>query len=384
MPPTAELPPPNDAARATSTALESLIGAEIRARGGWIDFARYMELALYAPGLGYYSGGSTKLGASGDFVTAPELSDVLGRALAQLLAADCVGIEAPLIVEVGAGSGKLAAQILDALAARGRSDVRYAILERSADLAERQRCALARFGARVTWLTQLPREPVASAVLANEVVDALPVERFVKRAGRTRPLGVVASGGRFAWREGPESASLDAAVEQLECKLGGALPNGFTSEICLLLPVWIGDLAACLRQGSCILIDYGSSRREYYHAERGAGTLICHYRHRAHTDPFLYPGLCDISAWVDFSACADAAAAAGLSVDGYTTQGQFLLETLAVDPPLPATDARSTQALAALKTLLLPGEMGERFKVLLFRKDLAGRALPGRDFRDRL
>ena len=379
-----ELPPPSSAALRSSNALAATIREAIESAGGWIDFSRYMQLVLYAPGQGYYSAGSEKLGAAGDFVTAPELGSLLGRALATTLSSELAEIAAPTILEMGAGSGKLAAQILDALAQHARVDHRYSILEPSADLRDRQQHYLRRFGERVTWIDGLPDAPFDGAVLANEVLDALPVTRFVKRGIEVYPLGVAHRDGRFVWQQGPQHPPLTTAVGNLENKLGAALADGYVSEICLLLPAWIGALAASLRCGSLILVDYGMVRRDYYHEQRSDGTLICHYRHRAHDDPFMYPGLTDVSAWVDFSACAESATAAGLTVAGFTTQAQFLLGTLAATPPQRAIDAATIQELNALKTLVLPGEMGERFKVLLLRKNVDAAPLPGRDFRDRL
>jgi SAM-dependent MidA family methyltransferase len=374
-----DLPPPSPAALEVSAELTRVIRAEIRSGAGWLDFARYMQLALYAPGLGYYSAGSTKLGPSGDFVTAPELSDLFGRALARTLRAELAETPAPVILELGAGSGALAAQILGALADLNPS---YLILEPSADLRERQGRALARFAGRVSWLDRLPERPNAHAVLANEVLDALPVARFAKRGERVAPRGVVERGEGFAWADGPERPELTAAVRALEHALGAPLPDGYESEVALQLPAWTASVAAVLERGSMLLVDYGLVRREYYHPQRSSGTLICHYRHRAHADPFLFPGLQDVSAWVDFSACADAARAAGLEVAGFTTQAHFLLATLAAEPPLADTDAAAMRERSALKTLLLPGEMGERFKVLLLRKGVASApALPGRDLR---
>jgi SAM-dependent MidA family methyltransferase len=385
MTPAVDLPVPSADALEVSAELARVIRAEIGAAGGWLDFARYMELALYAPGLGYYSAGSTKLGASGDFVTAPELGDVLGRALARTLRAELAELAEPLVLELGAGTGALAAQVLGALA---DLDVRYLILEPSADLRERQQRALARFGARVTWLERLPEEPIAGAVIANEVLDALPVSCFVKRGPRVVPRGVVARGAGFAWAEGAERHDLSEAIGSFERGLGAPLGDGYASEIALSLPAWLASVAAALACGSMLFVDYGLPRREYYHAQRSGGTLICHYRHRAHADPFFYPGLQDITAWVDFTAVADAARAAGLDVAGFTTQAQFLLATVATEPPRDAVDAAALRERSALKTLLLPGEMGERFKVLLLRKGHVGAAarepLPGRDLRGRL
>jgi SAM-dependent MidA family methyltransferase len=236
----------------------------------------------------------------------------------------------------------------------------------------------------VRWLDRLPEQPFEGAIVANEVLDSLPVSCFVKRGGRPVPRGVIARGPQFAWADGPPSRELDEAIAALERALGRTLEPGYRSEIAPSLRAWIGSLAAALERGCVLLVDYGLVRREYYHEQRSAGTLRCHYRHRAHDDPFLYPGLQDITAWVDFSACADAAREAGLAVEGFTTQAQFLLATLVAEPPRSATDSAALRALSAMKTLVLPGEMGERFKVMLLRKRSSGAALPGRDLRDRL
>jgi SAM-dependent MidA family methyltransferase len=377
------LPTPSSAAQEVSAALARVIHAEIDAAGGSIDFARFMELALYAPGLGYYSAGSTKLGAAGDFVTAPELSAALGRAFALTIDAELAALGADTVLEVGAGTGVLAAQLLDAFTALGR-DVRYLILERSADLRARQQETLAGYAGRVRWLDELPREPIAAVVVANEVLDALPVTCFVKMPDGARAVGVRRSGDGFAWGEPHADAGVASAAAALEHKLGVALPSGYRSEFCPALPAWLSALGASLERGALLFADYGLVRTEYYHEQRAGGTLVCHYRHRAHDDPFVYPGLQDITAWVDFSACAEAAEAAGLTVAGFTTQGHYLLETLAQAPHWVAALAASPREQSAFKTLVLPGEMGERFKVLLLRKGSVGPALPGRDLRHRL
>jgi SAM-dependent MidA family methyltransferase len=382
--PAAQLPPPTAAALDISNELAGFVRDEIHAAGGWIDFSRYMELVLYTPRLGYYTGGSTKIGAVGDFVTAPELGSSFGRALATTLLAELDAARGATLVELGAGTGKLAAQILDRFAEYGRADVAYRILEPSAELRERQRSELGRFGARVEWLERLPEQPFDGALVANEVLDALPVTRFVKRRAGPRPIGVVVSGRGFAWQEGLAQPALSAAVDAIERSLERPLAEGFVSEVSPALRAWVATLGAKVRRGSMLLVDYGLVRREYYHEQRSSGTLMCHYRQRAHADPFVYPGLTDIGAWVDFSACADAAAAAGFTIAGFTTQAQYLLQTLSAAAAPAAPGTASLRDLAALKTLLLPGEMGERFKVLLLRKNVEGAALPGRDFRARL
>jgi SAM-dependent MidA family methyltransferase len=381
--PPPSLPAPSSDALQQSAALATEIRSAIASAGGWLPFERYMELALYAPGLGYYSAGSSKFGAAGDFVTAPELSSALGAAFASTLAAELATVGGSEVLELGAGTGSLAAHLLDSFAALGL-DVRYRILEPSADLRARQREALARFGARIDWLERLPDPPLRGAIVANEVLDALPVVRFVKVAGEAQALGVQVRGDDFQWAEPRADPALARAVADLERRLGRTLADGYRSELSLMLPPWIAALSAALEAGSVLLADYGLVRAEYYHEQRPAGTLVCHYRHRAHDDPFLWPGLQDITAWVDFSACVEAAAAAGFSVAGFTTQGQYLAGALAKLPSSLSVDLASPRALSALKTLMLPGEMGERFKVLLLRKGLDGPSLPGRDLRHRL
>ncbi len=377
------LPPPDDASLARSRALSARIRDAIAAAGGWIGFERYVELALYEPGFGYYSAPSEKIGAGGDFVTAPELSDALARALAAAFAPWLTARPSPTILELGAGRGTLAAQCLDAFAALGLRDIRYRILETSAALRQRQRETLARHAGRVEWLDRLPDAPFDGLIVANEVADALPFECFVRREDGAVPLGVRAVGDRFEWAEGAPDPALAAAVARIEESIGAPLPSGYRSELRLVLPAWIDALGGCLAHGAIVLVDYGYARRDYYRPERSGGTLMCHYRHRAHGDPFLYPGLTDITAWVDFSACAEAGRAAGLSVAGYTTQAQFLMEALG-DALVGERERASAERLAALKTLLLPGEMGERFKLIMLTRGAEGLTLPGRDFRSRL
>jgi SAM-dependent MidA family methyltransferase len=366
-----------------SAALVAEIRRAIERAGGWLDFARYMELALYAPGLGYYSAGSAKVGPAGDFFTAPELSRSFARVVGLTLDAELAAAESSEVLELGAGSGALAANLIDTFGRLGR-DVRYFILEPSADLRQRQQHALAQFGDRVRWLDRLPNPPFRGAVVANEVLDALPVARFEIAMGEPQALGVVAGNDGFAWQRARAAPELLDAVRAIEGSLGRPLPDGYRSEVCLALPAWLGAIGACLERGSVLFVDYGLARSDYYHEQRADGTLVCHYRHRAHGDPFVYPGLQDITAWVDFSACAAAAAAAGFGVAGFTTQGQYLLNVLAALPPELAVDLAAPQEQSALKTLILPGEMGERFKVMLLRKGVGGSELPGKDFRYRL
>lgn len=321
---------------AHSSAVSALIRERVAAAGGWIPFDRFMELALYAPGLGYYSAGSVKLGAGGDFVTAPEVSDLFSRCVAVQCAQ--VLADGGQILELGAGTGRMAAVILESLAALGKLPAQYAILEVSADLAERQRQrlgALAReIRERVVWLDGLPQRPINGVILANEVLDALPCRRFTLRGGAVRELGVVAedepASGRssgFVEREAAADEELASAAAALLRELPAPLPAGYTSEICLRVAPWIAGVAACLDRGLMLTFDYGLPRAHYYHPQRTAGTLRCHFKQRVHDDPYINIGVQDITAWVDFTRVAEAAVDCGLDVAGFCTQAAFLLGT---------------------------------------------------------
>lgn len=380
-----ELPPPTEEARAHSGRVAAHIRAVIAAAGGWIDFARFMDLALYAPGLGYYSAGAAKFGPPGDFVTAPEISPLFARCLARSCAPYLSGDDRRVVLEIGAGSGALAAALIESLGRAGLDRFCYQVLEVSADLRERQRkCLQASVpGAmsRVRWLDALPSEPLDAIVIANEVADALPVTRFTVAEGGLQEQGVVGAGDGFAWAPRPAGERLTGAVGRLTSGLGRELPAGYTSELSLRLSGWIAALGASLRAGMLLVCDYGASRREYYHPERSDGTLICHYRHRAHADPFVLPGLQDITAWVDFSALAEAAVQCGLAVSGYATQAHFLIDA-GIDQELAAGSGAAPDPVLVLQArrLLMPGEMGERFKVMaLSRGELS---IPGFGFRD--
>ncbi|MGI9341952.1 MAG: class I SAM-dependent methyltransferase [Gammaproteobacteria bacterium] len=370
-----ELPQPDADALAHSARVSTLIAERIDAAGGWIDFADYMNLALYAPGLGYYSAGAAKFGAGGDFVTAPEVSDLFARTLARAIEPMLADRPGAVVLELGAGTGALAAGILRTLARDRTLPARYQILEVSADLRERQRRTLGdqapELLSLVEWLDELPA-PIEGVVLANEVLDALPVSRFRmvddNGHGSVQSLGVAVRDGQFRWAERPAPASIVDSVNAIGAMLGAPLPSGFTAEVNANLPAFIAGVAGAIENGACLLIDYGLPTRELYGAERDTGTLICHYRHRAHDDPFLYPGLQDISAWVDFTAVATAASVAGFSVASYATQAGFLIAAGIEDEFLAAGDDDSPASRASLsgqmQTLLMPGQMGERFKVM--------------------
>ncbi len=352
--------------------------AKLRERiagSGFLSFREYMESALYEPGLGYYSAGLVKFGADGDFVTAPELGSVFGHCLA----AQAVEIGAALgewdILEIGAGSGRLAADILDATGADGPT--RYRILERSADLRAVQRATLEsrspRYLERVEWLDAPPTEQWQGVLLANEVIDALAVERFRLDGENVLQLGVETDGEGFDWTTRPAPAELADAINLALGDRRDALADGYTSEICRGLPEWLDAVTASLSEGVALFIDYGHPRDEYYRPERRDGTLVCHYRHRAHDDPFLWPGLQDITAFVDFTALAEAADACGLDCAGYAPQAQFLIgcgleQVLAGMAELP--DRARFDLARQVRELTLPGAMGEKFQVMALARNL--------------
>ncbi len=376
----AAFPEPDEYGHEITRRLTQRIRDELQVTG-WLGFEQFMQCALYEPELGYYRNGREKFGADGDFVTAPELSNVFADTLASEIAGILASLRDPVILEIGAGSGRLAVDLTRALSDRS-AGARYWILEPSADLKTRQQELLAGAGVQARWLERLPEAPFQGVILANEVLDAFPVTRFVKRDGETRPLGVCWESGGFVWAEGEPDPGLSDSVLALETRLGRSLAEGFRSEVSATIPAWIQSLSATLERGALLIVDYGLNEREYYHPQRNDGTLACHYRHRFHCDPFLFPGLQDISAWVDFSACARAARAAGLEVAGFTTQGQFLIAAGAAQRLGHLEGREALRAAQAFKTLVLPGEMGERFKILLLSRDFEPRRLPGRDFRE--
>lgn len=387
------LPPLTAAEAAHSRELGALIAAQLAARGGWLSFERFMELALYAPGLGYYSAGSVKLGHGGDFVTAPEVSPLFSRCLARQLA-QVLATTGGEILELGAGSGRMAAGLLEELARLDCLPERYAILEVSADLAARQREALAALPAalreRVVWLERLPAA-LTGVIVANEVADALPCRRFELQEGRLMELGVALAAAPDvpAFRDEPRAADedLQRAVAEVCATLPAPLPDDYQSEICPRLTAWIATLAQCLSRGLLLVCDYGLPRRHYYHPQRLRGTLRCHYKQRAHDDPYINLGVQDISAWVDFTRVAEAALGAGLELAGFATQAGFLLALGLETQVAQAEDAIQRATLAGeARRLVLPGEMGEAFKMMALTRavppPLAGFAL--QDLRDQL
>ncbi|MBS0581403.1 MAG: SAM-dependent methyltransferase [Proteobacteria bacterium] len=384
------LPPLSEDEQRHCDALAGLIRAAVQAAGGWLSFERFMDMALYAPGLGYYSAGARKLGPGGDFVTAPQMSALFSRCLAR----SCAGIlraAGGQVLELGAGTGRMAADLLRELELLGVLPERYAILEVSAELAQRQRQLLGalppRLAGRVEWLDRLP-QTFAGIVLANEVADALPCRRFLSAGGAVRELGVsLGTGGEFLERDAPADAALTAAYAQLVAELGTALPEGYRSELSLRVGPWVASLADCLGRGALLLFDYGLTQRHYYHPQRTHGTLRCHFRQRAHDDPYVNVGVQDITAWVDFTRVAHAAVAAGLELAGFATQAAFLLAT-GIEERVAEADGEVERARLSgeARRLIMPEEMGEAFKVMALTRGLdappEGFAL--QDLRDRL
>lgn len=382
-----ELPAPSADMAAHSAELLARIRDEIAAAGGVIDFARYMELALYAPGLGYYSAGARKLGSAGDFVTAPELSPLFSRCVARHCAALLAELGGGDLLEFGAGSGVMAADILLELERLQVLPAAYSILEVSADLRARQQDTLAlrapHLVPRVRWLDALP-EDFVGVVLGNEVLDAMPVHRFRWRQGTVHELGVAWRDGALAWTE---LASCHPRLAARVQEIATELPDGYESEVNLAAEDWLHSVAGLLQRGVVLLFDYGFPRHEYYHPQRSGGTLMCHYRHRAHADPLILPGLQDITAHVDFTAMAAAATASGLDLLGFANQANYLLGNGLLELAQEAGDLRRQLEIAAqLKRLTMPGEMGELFKVLVLGRGVAtaGAGLAVRDERYRL
>lgn len=393
---------------ALSRQLAERIAAAIGEAGGWLSFERYMEMCLYEPGLGYYSNPGRVFGAGGDFVTAPELTPLFGATMARQLAswlsvvAESTG-ETPAILEVGAGSGVLAAQLLNALTLRGFPSLRYQILELSAERRQQQRQTLNNRAPglleRVTWLDRMP-EDFCGVVIGNEVLDAMPVHLFEWQcetaawpsagtpatepatSGQVFEVGVRLGHEGFEWALQPADAAFSENV-MARMPAGRPWPSGYRSEICPAQGAWLATLADSMKAGVILLLDYGFPAGEYYHPQRDRGTLMCHYRHRSHVDPFLWPGLSDITAHVDYSALARQARTAGLHALGYVSQASFLLNAGLLDElsELPREPENFWFAQAqAVQMLLSEAEMGELFKVIAFARNLEPDAVDASGF----
>jgi SAM-dependent MidA family methyltransferase len=358
------LPAPDPAALEYSEKTAALIRREIESAGGWIPFSRFMELALYAPGLGYYSAGMHKFGAAGDFVTAPEISVLFGQALAQQ-AAQVLGLTAGNILEIGPGSGRLAFDLLSELERLGRLPEHYYLLEVSADLRQRQQHLLARFAARVEWLDALPAS-FSGLIIGNEVLDAMPAHLVAWGKDSLFERGVSLVDGQFSWSERKLTSG-----ELFDIAAGLAVPPGTISEIGLAARGFVATLAGLLEKGAILMLDYGFGQSEYYHSQRRTGTLMCHYRHHAHDGPFHLPGLQDITAHVDFTAIAETGVDHGLNLLGYTSQAHFLINSGITDLLARASPEQASAYLplaSQAQKLLNPAEMGELFKAIALGK----------------
>jgi SAM-dependent MidA family methyltransferase len=371
-----DLPEPGADEREHSSTLVALIRNDIAANGP-MPFSRYMTLCLYAPGLGYYSAGATKFGASGDFVTAPELGDLFARTIAATIAPTLAEIgEDADVVELGGGSGRFAIAALRELEKLGALPRRYKILEPAADLRERQRSLVATslpddLAARVEWIDRPPESSWRGVLFANEVLDALPTTRFTLRDGEVFEQHVTLRDEALAFEDRPADALVAGAVRHVERTLDRPFADGYRSEILPQLPYWMPAVVGSLTHGVALFVDYGYPRGEFYLPERRDGTLICHYRHRAIDDPLRWPGLQDITAFVDFTAVAEAGTNAGFELVGYAPQGQFLLSSglpAFIEETASLDDVARLRIVAEAKRLTLPGDMGERFQAIAFAR----------------
>ncbi len=362
-----KLPLPLPEASKHSESLKAVIIDEI-AQKGPISFQRFMQMALYQPVLGYYSAGAHKLGEAGDFITAPELSPLFSWCVARQCQQVLADMEHPIILELGAGTGIMALEILRELERLNTLPEKYYILEVSADLKQRQQQLFAteahQFLPIISWLDQLPQQPINGVIVANEVMDAMPVHQFEIKSGiQERYVGY--KNNNFYWTDDKANEVLKNAIEALDIEF----TEGYRSEINLLLKPWIKSLSDTLDKGLILLIDYGYVRSEYFHPERHMGTLMCHYRHHAHDNPFIYPGIQDITAHVDFTAVAQAGHDAQLELSGFTHQAGFLVNCGLMEFVDAKLDITEGYIIAQqIKRLTLPGEMGERFKVIALSK----------------
>ncbi len=370
------LPEPPAELKQSSDELTRVISKKI-ARDGPIPFSEYIEMALYEPGLGYYSAGLRKFGGDGDFVTAPQLGDVFARCLAKQVTQIGEHLGDYEILEIGAGTGVLAADLLRALQT-DQPPTRYRILERSAYLRQIQKETLTemvpQWMDKISWLDTPPQAAWQGVLLANEVADALVVERFCVTADGISRLCVGHDETGFSWHKGVCDAAMTERIQSVIANSEQTLPTGYCSEINILLPAWLQAVTASLKTGLALFIDYGYPRHEYYLPQRHDGTMICHYRHRAHDDPFLWPGLTDISASVDFTALAEAAGQCGLEVSGYTSQAMFLLANGLEDIIAGFQSLEEKERVlmnSQVRRLTLPGEMGERFQVMALSRGLS-------------
>jgi len=392
----AALPEPSQEQVVHSQQLQKAIRDAIAEQGGRISFDQYMSMALYQPGLGYYAAGAQKFGEAGDFITSPEVSPFFAQSLARQIKQVFAELDQPLLIEFGAGSGILAADLLLELEVLNALPKSYWIIELSAELQQRQQETVQKYCPhlvdKVVWLQQLPEKPVNAVVIANEVLDAMPVVCFEKQQGELYQRTIKNENDHLAWDQKIADEKLRAAITDIEASIDRPLAENYRSEFNPSVLPWLKSLNEVIGKGLVLLIDYGYDASQYYSDERNMGTLMCYYRHRAHDDVFFYPGLQDITAFVDFTAVAEAALKVGFEVMGYTTQAQFLFgaglpeifENKMADY---SDDVKKQMHLSQqVKTLTLPGEMGEKFKVMALSKGIES-GLIGfsiADFRSRL
>lgn len=382
-----ELPEPTEIEKQHSHQLSELIKHKITESGGWISYDQYMQLALYAPGQGYYSAGVQKFGEQGDFITSPEIGSLFAQTIARPVAKLLREISNAKVIEFGAGSGRLATDLLLELEKLQQLPEAYLIVELSADLQQRQREALKKqvphLLERVHWLSSLPDHSINAVVLANEVLDAMPVKRFAIRQDALLELGVECAADELQLSYQAAGKSLQEQINKLEINTSESA-NEYCSEINLNIKPWIKALVENIHQGAVYLFDYGYTRAEYYSAERYMGTSIGYYRHRSLDAPLWFPGLQDLTAFVDFTEVAESAHENGLDVDGFTSQGNFLINC-GISEIVEQTDTKTKseylQLIQQMKTLSLPGEMGERFKVIGMSRGL-DKNIPGFEQRD--
>ena len=370
------LPIPDSEAKFHSQKLSKYIKQIIDEKGGSIGFDEYMNLALYQPNLGYYNSSTQKFGTEGDFVTAPQISTIFSKCLASQCTQILEDFKNPIILEIGAGTGIMAKDLLLDLEKHNSLPEKYLILEISEDLKSRQqnllKQSIPQYIDNIVWLDSLPKKKFNGLIIANEVLDALPVKRFKKESNLFKEVKVTSINNNFHWVDTLVCDELKIFLENIERKLSKTFVEDYCSEINIGLKIWLDSLQSVMNKGVILLVDYGYSMSDYYHPSKFDGNLLCHYRHYAHNDPFFYPGLQDITASVDFTSVAEYAEEIGLNLNGYTNQTYFLfscgLENLV--PNMDLLDMRlQTEVSQELRTLIMPDEMGERFKFMALTKE---------------
>ena len=383
-----DLPTPDDASLNHSSIVLEELNKKINTNQGWINFADFMQFILYEPGLGYYSSGTRKIGVGGDFTTAPEISNLFGRCLANCVIKILKSCPKQMILEIGGGSGQLAFDILTQLDNRGFVPDQYYILEISADLKDRQQRFLAKLPnnllEKVIWLDSLPENLITGVILGNEVLDAMPCRRFRIQDEDVHEIGISCTNQRLIEKDKLADEDIKNSVHKIEKELNRRFTNGFVSEIRPDYRNWFSTISSSLVSGAIVFIDYGYSRGEYYSADRSTGTLVCHYQNMAHYDPLFLPGVQDLSAWVDFSLVADNGLEHGCKVETYTSHRDFLLSTGILELVDQISDQNQRFKINhAVKQLLLPSQMGDRFKFMLLSKScmIEESFMEARDFR---